>query len=172
VRYTSLGNLLAEVRREVASVDRNLPVFRVGTLLDRTEEALLTERLLAILASFFGGLALLLACVGLYGLMAYAVARRTGEIGIRLALGAHRGQIVWLVLRETLWLGVAGIAAGVVLAVWAAGFAKSLLYGVSGADPVAIAVTVGVLMLVGAIAAWMPARRALRVDPVVALRND
>ena len=130
------------------------------------------ERLLATLSSFFGALALLLTCVGLYGVMAYAVARRTAEIGIRLALGARRDRILWLVLGETLWLTLAGIAAGVPLALWAARYARSELFGVSPADPLTIGVTVASLLGVAALAGYLPARRAIGVDPMVALRYE
>jgi predicted permease len=172
LRYGSLSNLPDEVRREVASVDRNLPVFRAKTLVAQTVESLMEERLLATVSGFFGALALVLACVGLYGLMAYAVARRTAEIGIRMALGARRDRILWLVLRETLWLTLAGIAAGVPLALWAARYAKSALFGIGTADPLTIAATVAILIAVAALAGYIPARRALRVDPMVALRYE
>jgi predicted permease len=172
LRYRTNSNLVDEVRREVAAVDRNLPIFRIKTLRAQADESLLKERLLALLSSFFGALAMFLACLGLYGLMAYAVARRTSEIGIRLALGARRDHILWLVLRETLWLTVAGIAVGVPLALWAATFAKSLLFGIGVADPVTIAVTVVTLICVAALAGYLPARRALRVDPMAALRYE
>jgi predicted permease len=172
LRYRTNSNLVDEVRREVAAVDRNLPIFRIKTLRAQADESLLKERLLALLSSFFGALAMLLACLGLYGLMAYAVARRTSEIGIRLALGARRDHILWLVLRETLWLTVAGIAIGVPAALWAAKFAKSLLFGIGVADPVTIAVTIATLMGVAALAGYIPARRALRVDPMMALRYE
>jgi predicted permease len=172
LRYGSLSNLLEEVRREVASVDSNLPVFRAKTLVAQAEQSLMKERLLATLSSFFGALALLLACVGLYGLMAYTVARRTAEIGIRLALGARRDHIVWLVLRETLWLTLAGIAAGVPFALWGARYAKSVLFGISAADPLTTAVTAALLLCVATLAGYLPARRALRVDPMVTLRYE
>lgn len=172
LRYGALSNLIEQVRREVASVDPNLPVFRAKTLVAQAEQSLTKERLLATLSTFFGAVALLLACVGLYGLMAYAVARRTSEIGIRLALGARRDHIMWLVLRETLWLTLAGIGAGVPVALWAAGYAKSVLFGISTADPVTIAGTVAVLLGVAALAGYIPARRALRVDPMIALRYE
>ncbi len=172
LRYGSLPSLLDQVRREVASVDPSLPVFRVKTLVAQGEQSLMKERLLATLSSFFGSLALLLACIGLYGLMAYAVAHRSAEIGIRLALGARRDQIMWLVLRETLWLTLAGIATGVPLALWPARYAKSVLFGVDSADPLTIGLTVAILLSVAALAGYIPARRALRVDPVVALRYE
>jgi predicted permease len=161
-----------DVRRAVASVDGNLPVFRVRTLRAQSEEALQQERLLAGVSTFFGVLALILASVGLYGLMAYAVTRRSAEIGIRMALGARRGHVAGMVLRETLALTGAGIALGIPLALWGARYAASLLYGVGPADPIAIGVTVAALLGVALLAAYVPARRAMRVDPMTALRSE
>jgi predicted permease len=172
LRYRSAANLLDQARREIASVDRSLPVFRTRTLREQSAQSLLRERLLATVSSFFGALALLLACLGLYGLMAYAVARRAGEIGIRMALGARRDHILWLVFRETLWLTVAGIAAGLPMALWAARYTKSLLFGIESADPVTIVATIAALIGVAALAGYIPARRAVRVDPMAALRCD
>jgi ABC-type antimicrobial peptide transport system permease subunit len=172
LRYGSQSNLLDEVRREVAAVDRDLPIFRARTLTAQTEQSMLTERLLATLSSVFAALALLLACVGLYGLMAYAVARRTSEIGIRLALGARPGRILWLVLRETFALTLAGLALGVPLALWAARYARSVLFGIGTADPLTIAVTVATLIGTAILAGYLPARRAIRVDPMVALKYE
>jgi predicted permease len=172
LRYRTGANLLDQVRREVASVDRNLPIFRAKTLLAQAAQSLLRERLLAMLSSFFGALALLLACLGLYGLMAYAVARRAGEIGIRMALGARRAHIMWMVLREVFGLTLAGIAAGIPLAIWAARYAQSLLFGVDTADPWTIAATVLALLGVAALAGYIPARRALHVDPMAALKYE
>jgi len=172
MRYRSAANLLDEARREVASVDPNLPVFRAKTLAQQSSQSLLRERLLATVSSFFGGLALLLACLGLYGLMAYSVARRAGEIGIRMALGARRDHILRLVLRETFWLTLAGIATGLPLALWAARYTQALLFGIGSADPLTIAATIALLMGVAALAGYIPARRALRVDPMTALRCE
>jgi len=172
LRYQQQAALLDQVRREVASVDKNLAVFRVSTLRAQAERSLLRERLLAMMSSSFGLLALLLACVGLSGLMAYAVARRTGEIGLRLALGARRAQILWLVLRETLLLAAAGVAIGVPSAIVAARYARTLFYEISPADPLTIVVTILILVGVTGVAGSIPASRALRVDPVVALRHD
>src|SRR5204863_2877146 len=169
LRYRSSASLVDAVRHAVASVDRNVPIFRVKTLRAQTEDSFLRERLLATISSFFGGLALLLACLGLYGLMAYAVARRTAEIGIRMALGARRQAIVWLILRETLWLVLAGVALGVPLAVSLSRYAKSLLFGVAPADPLILAAAVALLAGIAALAGFLPARRASRIDPTVAL---
>jgi ABC-type antimicrobial peptide transport system permease subunit len=160
------------VRQAIASVDRNVPIFRVKTLHTQTEDSFLRERLLATISSFFGGLALLLACLGLYGLMAYAVARRTAEIGIRMALGARGRQIIWLILRETLWLVLAGIASGVPLAVALSRYTRSLLFGVSPVDPAILAGSIAAMIAVAALAGYLPARRASRVDPMVALRYE
>jgi predicted permease len=172
LRHGSRSGLVDEIRREVASVDPNLTIFRTRTLLAQTEQSLLRERLLATLSSFFGILALLLACVGLYGLMAYTVARRTREIGIRLALGAGRDHIMWLVLRETFSLALVGIVTGIPLALWMARYAKSVLFGISTADPWTIAVTIATLIGVAALAGYIPARRAMKVNPMAAVRYE
>jgi predicted lysophospholipase L1 biosynthesis ABC-type transport system permease subunit len=172
LRYRSDAALVDQVRRVVAEVDRNLPVYRARTLRAQTEQSLIRERLLAWLSSFFGGLTLLIACLGLYGLMAYSVSRRTAEIGIRIALGACRGHVMWLVLRETLWLALTGIAAGIPLALWAARYAKSLLFGVAATDPVAIGMTAAALLAIAVAAGFVPGQRAVRVDPMTALRYE
>jgi predicted permease len=166
------AGVLEAARREVAALDRNLPLFRVKTLRVQAEESLLKERLVAMLASFFGALALLLACVGLYGLMSYAVVRRTAEIGIRMALGARSPQMLWLVLRETLLLAAAGIAVGIPVVLWSARYVKSMLYGVTPADPWTIAIAAVIMVAVTTVAGYLPARRAAGIDPMVALRQD
>ena len=172
LRYRSGESLVEDVRRAVASVDRNLPIFHVKTLRAQTDDSLVRERLMATVSGFFASLALLLALLGLYGLMAYAVARRTAEIGIRMALGARRKQIVWMTLRETLGLAAVGIACGVPLALWMAQYAKALLFGVAAADPANLAISAGALLGVAALAGCLPALRASRVDPMVALRYE
>jgi len=172
LRYGSGASPVEEVRQAVAAVDRNVPIFRMKTLRAQTEDSLLRERLLSTISSFFGGLALLLACLGLYGLMAYGVARRTAEIGIRMALGARRKEITWLVLRETLELVLVGVTAGVPLAIWLSSYAKTLLFGVAAADPMILAAAGATLLGVAALAAYLPARRATRVDPMTALRYE
>ena len=172
VRYRAGGSILEEVRREIASVHRNLPIFRATTLEGQTEILLLRERLLATVSSFFGALALLLACVGLYGLMAYSVACRTREIGLRIALGAPREHVMWLVLRETLTLALTGIALGVPVGLWAATYTKALLFGVSSTDPLTIVLSIITLGSVAILAGYLPAHRASCVDPMVALRYE
>jgi predicted permease len=172
IRHRAGANPLEQIRREVAGVDRTLPVFRVRTLVAQTQQALLRERLLAMLATFFGALALALACLGLYGLMAYAVTRRTSEFGIRMALGAGRAHIFWLVVRGTLGLSLAGLILGVPAALWASRFTESLLFGVKATDLVAVLIPVAVLAAVAALAGYLPARRAVRIQPTIALRYE
>ncbi|PYT77161.1 MAG: hypothetical protein DMG40_24415 [Acidobacteria bacterium] len=172
LRYRSGAGLVDEVREAVASVDRNVPIFHVKTLRAQTEDSFLREHLLATISGFFGGLALLLACLGLYGLMAYAVARRTAEVGIRMALGARRRGIIWLIVRETMWLVLAGAAAGIPLTVWLSRYAKALLFGIGSADPAVFATSVATLIGVAVLAGFLPAKRAMKVDPMVALRYE
>jgi putative ABC transport system permease protein len=151
-------------------VDRNL-TLTVHLLADQVDASLLQERLVAMLSGFFGGLALLLAGLGLYGVTAYAVSRRRTEIGIRLALGARPGGVVRLVLRRVALLVGAGVVVGGVASLWAARFAGSLLYGLQPRDPVTLAAAAAVLAGVGALAGWLPARRASRIDPARVLRE-
>ena len=172
LRYRSAVGLVNDVRQAVASLDRNVQIFHVKTLRAQTEDSFLRERLLATISSFFGGLALLLACLGLYGLMAHAVARRTAEIGIRMALGARPRGVIWLIVRETLCLVLAGAIAGIPLAVWLSRYAKALLFGIAAPDPVVFATSIAALTGVAVLASLLPARRASRIDPMVALRYD
>jgi predicted permease len=172
VRQRAGGDLLQDTRREIASLDRNLPIFRAATLREQTQSSMLRERLLATLSTFFGVVALFLACVGIYGLMAYAVAGRTAEIGMRMALGARRRDVVWLVLREAIMLALAGVAAGVPAALWAARYAKSLLFGVSATDPAVVVGSIAIMAGVAILASYLPARRASRIDPMAALRYE
>jgi ABC-type antimicrobial peptide transport system permease subunit len=164
--------LIAAVRREVNSLDPNLPVFNVKTFADQIDESVSRERLVALLSSFFGLFALLLASLGLYGVMAYAVARRTREIGIRLALGASAGNVLWLVLRETMLVLIVGIAIGLPAALGAAQLIEGLLFGLTPADPLTIILATLVMIVISAVAGYLPARRASRVDPMVALRYE
>jgi len=173
IRYTGgVSALIDQVRSKIQSVDRNLPIFRVKTLEVQARESLARERLIAMLSSFFGILALALASIGLYGLMAYSVTRRTNEIGIRMALGAQRAQVTWLVLRETLLLVAIGVAIGVPAAIMATRLISSILFGVMPTDPTTYGVAVSILLLVAGLAGYVPARKASRIDPIVALRYD
>jgi predicted permease len=147
-------------------------VTRIGLMEERVERSLLRERLLSMLATFFGGLALALACIGLYGVMAYAVVRRTREIGIRIAVGARHTSVIWMMVRETLVLVVAGIALGTVAAIAASRYVSAQLFGVTPGDPLATGAAIALLLGVTLAAAYVPARRASRIDPVVALRYE
>ena len=173
VRTAVLPERLAEsIRREVRAASGDVPISRLVTLQGHLEEALAAERLSAALVSACGVLAALLAIVGLYGAVAYLVARRTREIGVRVALGAQPRHVVALVVRHGLGLALTGIAIGLVAAVGFATLLRSMLYGVSPASPlthIAVAVT---LAFVATIAAYLPARRAVRIDPARALASD
>jgi len=171
-----VGGLLPRIREEVARVDPSLPMLDVHTLEEEMDAALVQQRLIALLTSLFGTLALLLACVGIYGLLAFSVAQRTAEIGIRTALGAQRAAVMWLVMREALVLVGIGIAIGVPAALLVARLAASqisgLLFGLEATDPLTIAVATTLLVAVAALAAYLPARRASRIDPMTALRSE
>jgi ABC-type antimicrobial peptide transport system permease subunit len=133
---------------------------------------LLPERLMATLSGFFGALAGLLTAVGLYGVISFLVARRTQEIGIRMALGAGKGQVLWMVLRETLVLTALGLAVGLPITIAVANLLGSMLFGIKPGDPVALAAAAIALCAVALGAGYVPARRATRVDPIVALRYE
>ncbi len=164
--------LAAQVRQLINQTDDKLPVFGVGTLSDQMRDDVGQDRLIAQLVSFFGALALLLACIGLYGVMAHGVARRTNEIGIRMALGARGGNIAWMILRETLYLVLAGLAIGIPVALIGARLIASQLFGINSADPLTLVAAATVLTLVALLAGYLPARRASRVNPLNALRYE
>jgi predicted permease len=166
-----LGDLLPALRQELASADPGL-VFRCVVLESVVRDSLLRERLMATLTGFFGLLALALATVGLYGVTSYAVTRRTHEIGVRMALGAMRRNILAMVMREVAVLVAGGLAVGAVAAVMAAKAADALLFGVKPGDPVTLCAAVVLLAAVAAAAGLVPARRASSVDPMTALRDE
>jgi predicted permease len=164
--------LTNQVRQMLNQIDDKLPIFGVTTMNDQLHDKLDQERLIAQLVSFFGALALILASIGLYGVMAHGVARRTNEIGIRMALGASGGNIAWMILRETLYLVLAGLVIGVPAALVGARLIAAQLFGLSPTDPLTLAVAAIVLTLVALLAGYLPARRASRVNPLNALRYE
>jgi predicted permease len=164
--------LVASVQAEIRTLSKDIVVEHVSTMSEQVDATLVQERLLATLSTAFGGLALVLACIGLYGVMAYSVVRRTREMGIRMALGAARRLVLWQVLRESLWLVVLGVAIGLPLAVWAAPALGDLLYELSPTDPVIFLASATLLLVVAAVASYLPARRASRIEPAAALRHE
>jgi len=160
------------VRKLVKRTDSSLPIFGVRTQSQRIEELLTQERVIARLASFFGFLALLLACIGLYSLLSYQVARRTREIGIRMALGAELHDVTKLIIARGISLTLVGFGVGVAGGLVLTRLISSLLYGLTPTDPLTLGVVAAVLVALGAAACYIPARRATRVDPAVALRFE
>ena len=161
----------AAVMREFDALDKGFPVFNIKTFELRIEDSMSHERMLADLAAAFGALALLLAAIGLYGVLAYSVARRTREIGIRMALGSGAGSVVWLMAREALVLIATGIAAGIAIALSASHILAQYVSGVSVTDPGVLLSCSGVMLVIAALAVSIPASRAARVDPLIALRD-
>jgi putative ABC transport system permease protein len=149
-----------------------MPVYAMKTVEGQLDETLLTDRLIAMLSAGFGLVATLLASIGLYGVMAFVVAQRKKELGIRLALGAQPGVIVWLVMREVLLLLAIGLAVGVPAAIALGRYVAAQLYGIQASDPVIAGSTVLLLTIVSAAAGLIPAQRAGRIDPIVALRQE
>ncbi len=162
----------SELRRKIAALDPAMPVYEMRTLQNQLDETLTSERLIATLSAAFGALATLLAALGLYGVMAFTVARRTREIGLRMALGAQRGVVVWMVMREALTLVGIGLAIGIPAAYGLSQLIASQLYSVKPADLGAAAAALVILSLVAALAGFLPARRASAIDPIKALRYE
>jgi predicted permease len=164
--------LIAAMRGEVQAIDPSLPVLNVQTLSERVDNSLGGERTQATLLGAGGVLALLLAAVGLYGVMSYTVAQRTREIGIRMALGAGRGNVMGLVLKQGVTLVAAGVVLGLAAAFGITRLLASLLFGVSAVDPLTFVGTSAILLAVSLLASYIPARRATKVDPLIALRYE
>ena len=160
------------VRNEVKQLDASMPVYEMKTVEGQLDETLLTDRLIALLSAGFGLLATLLASIGLYGVMAFVVARRRKELGIRLALGSPRGVVIWLVMSEVLILLAIGLAIGIPAAMASGSFVSSQLYGIEARDPWIATATVALLTLVSTAAGLIPAHRASRIDPILALRHE
>ncbi|HYL10495.1 MAG TPA: ABC transporter permease [Candidatus Acidoferrales bacterium] len=168
----SPSSVAAAIRQEVRKIDKDLPVTDVGTMPDIIETSLAQPRFRTFLLGLFAAMALVLAATGIFGVISYSVSRRTNEIGIRVALGASRGSILQMVLRETLVLTFTGMAVGVPCALAASRLLGHMLFGVSANDPATLAAVTFALVAVAAFAGYVPARRAMRVDPMVALRYE
>jgi predicted lysophospholipase L1 biosynthesis ABC-type transport system permease subunit len=162
----------AAVRRALREIEPRLPVDRVSTVATLAASTLRQERLIARLTTAVGLMALALASLGLYGLMAYAVKQRTAELGVRFALGAPRPRVLWMVFRESLLLVVVGLALGLPLVMALARLIGPMLFEVSPNDPTVVSIAAGVLLVVGAASSYLPAFRASRVDPLTALRTE
>jgi predicted permease len=160
------------VRNEVKQLDTTMPIYQVKTVEGQLDETLLTDRLIALLSAGFGLLATILASIGLYGVMAFVVARRRKELGIRLALGAQPGLVIWMVMREVLVLVAIGLAVGIPAAIALGRYVSAVLYGIKPGDPWMATSTVVLLTLVSVAAGFIPARRASRIDPILALRYE
>ena len=169
---TPSSTAYAMLRDEVRQLDASMPIFGLKTVEKQLDETLMTDRLIALLSAGFGLLATVLASVGLYGVMAFVVARRRKELGIRLALGAQPGLVIWLVMREVLLLLGIGLAVGVPAALALGGYVSSQLYGIKAQDPLIAGSTVLVIAVVSVVAGLIPAHRASRIDPILALRHE
>ncbi len=163
---------VAGVREALRGVDDTLPIFDIRTQEQQILISLERELMFAKLATVLGAVTLLLSGIGLYGLMAYAVTRRTAEIGVRMALGAEKGQVRWMILRQSFLLIAVGLALGIPGARYSSRFVESLLFGLTAADPTVLVVAALVMLAVGCTAAYVPARRASRIDPLTALRAE
>jgi ABC-type antimicrobial peptide transport system permease subunit len=162
----------SSIRQAFREINRDIPVWEIKTMRAQIDQGLVQERLVATLSSFFGILALLLSAIGLYGTLSYAVTRRTSEIGIRMALGARKGDVLWLVLREATVLVLCGAVSGLIAATAMNRLISSMLFGLTPSDPIALFLATSALLAVALLAAWLPARRASKVDPLVALRYE
>jgi predicted permease len=168
----NLPGLTARIRDEFRAIDPALPILSIDSMEQDVDKTLVQERIIAFLSAFFGGLAVVLACIGLFGVMSYTAARRTSEIGVRLALGATRLDVLLMVLKESLLLVAIGIALGVPATLAATHGIESLLFGIRAGDPATIGGAALLMIAVGIAAAYIPARRASCVDPLVALRHE
>jgi ABC-type antimicrobial peptide transport system permease subunit len=173
VRYSGdFSAISSSVRHAIHDVDRNLPISNVTTLNEQVNRSITNQRLVAQLSTFFGLLAVFLSCIGIYGLMSHVVTRRTNEIGIRMALGAERADVRWMVMSEILLLVAVGIVIGVPIALAGNRLMSNMLFGLQPADPLSLIAAVGALLIFAVIAGYLPARRASLVDPMVALRCE
>ena len=165
-------SVYSAVRSQVKKLDASLPVYSLKTLGGQLDETLLTERLIALLSAGFGALATLLAALGLYGVMAFVVARRTKELGVRMALGAAPRSVIWLVMKDVLILLGLGLAVGIPAAFGLGHFVAAQLYGIKAYDPSIAVASMILLVVVACLAGFIPAQRASRIDPILALRYE
>jgi ABC-type antimicrobial peptide transport system permease subunit len=175
VRYGPGANrqeIVSRTRAAIAEINSNILVNTVTSLQEQVDRSIATQSLIARLSGFFGIVAVFLVCIGIYGLLSYSVARRTSELGIRVALGAQSLNLLWMVLRECVLLLLVGLAIGVPLALSSTRVLKSLLYDLSPLDPVSISIAIAAVVCMTIAAAWLPARRATRIDPMQALRTE
>ena len=161
-----------DLRRAVNGADPALRLRTARPYDDLIDDSIRTERIMATLGGVFGALALIVAAIGMFGLLAFQVARRTNELGVRIALGAGRASLVWLVVRDVAVMVAGGIAVGSVVAALTAGIAGSLLFDLTPTDPLVFGAAGATLTLTALLAAWLPARRAANIDPLVALRHE
>jgi hypothetical protein len=162
----------SEARRSIAEILKGVEVRHITTMSEQVDASIVLERLIAMFSDSFGTLGLILAAIGLYGLLAYTAARRTKEIGVRMALGATRGAVTWMVLCDALVMVSAGLAAGIPVALWARKFASSLVEGLPRSSVLIISASALGVIVVALLASYIPARRATKVDPMVALRYE
>jgi putative ABC transport system permease protein len=166
------GALTSSIRRAVASIDKDQPIFGIATMQELMDNSVSTRRVTLILLAMFSGLALVLAAIGIYGVISYSVAQRTHEIGVRMTLGAQRADILRMVLGQGGRIAFAGIVIGMVAAFALTRLMSGLLFSVSAGDPATFAAVAALLVLVAIVACYIPARRAIRVDPMIALRHE
>ncbi|HEX4809625.1 MAG TPA: FtsX-like permease family protein [Bryobacteraceae bacterium] len=172
-RYSGNPKLvIPEIRNAVHAVDPDLPVGDVTSFEAIVDNSVLNQRLVTQLSTFFGILAALLSCIGIYGVVSYGVARRTNEFGLRMALGAERANVLFMIIRETSRVLIIGLALGLVLALASGRLVESQLFGLKPYDPFAIFIALAVMLAVALFAAYLPAHRATRIDPVAALRHE
>jgi ABC-type antimicrobial peptide transport system permease subunit len=169
---TETGPLMAAVRKSIQRVDATLPILSARSIEEQISPLTAQDRSTAQLAVVFGSVALALAAIGLYGVLSYGIVRRTGEIAVRIAVGAQPGRVILMILGETVGLIVAGLAVGAGLAYAASRLLNSRLYGVAPQDPLTLAFATMLLLCVAFSAAYLPARRASRLDPMAALRQE
>jgi predicted permease len=175
VRYAPGANrqeIVSRARRAIADVNSSILVNSVGSLEEQVDDSIAAKSLIAQLSTFFGMIAVFLASIGIYGLLSYSVARRTSELGIRLALGAQSRMVLWMILRECILLLVLGLTIGIPVALSSTRILKSQLYELSPLDPMAISVAIVAVAAMTIAAAWLPARRATKINPIQALRTE